>query len=161
MSKKNSKKDDFENEGFDANVSVNDEENFDGPAEDSFTPDFSDTHDEYILEDRKEVLLRVISVDSGQGPKGPYKRIGYEVDDEPYAKNIYNIISMPTQNDDARKLNRKNLRLRSFLLAHRLPIDRPFNWNDIIGAEVWAILGVEESEQYGDKNIIVKYTKSN
>lgn len=135
-------------------------DSFEGAGEDTFTPNFDDTHDEIILEDGSEVLLRVISVDSGVGAKGPYKRIGYEIDGEPYAKAVYNIMSLPNADDDPRKRNKKNLRLRDFLIAHSMPIDRAFNWNDLLGVEVWAILGVEESEQYGDKNTVKKYTKS-
>lgn len=134
-------------------------DSFDEGGEDSFTPDFSDTHDEVILEEGREVLLRVISVDAGVGPKGDYKRIGYEVTDEPFAKAIYNIISMPNQNDDARKRNKKNIRLRDFMIAHELDTTRRFSWSDLVGVEVWAVLGVERSEQYGDKNSIQKYSR--
>jgi hypothetical protein len=157
------REEDFDNDGFipEGNNNQSDLGDFSGPGEDSFVPDFSDTHDEIILEDGSEVLLRVVSVDTGMGPKGPYKRIGYEIDDQPYTKNVYNIISLPTQNDDPKKKNRKSLRLRDFLLAHQIPIDKPFNWAELVGVEVWAILGVEESEQYGDKNTVKKYTKSN
>ena len=132
---------------------------FDEGGEDSFTPDFSDTHDEVILEEGREVLLRVISVDAGVGPKGDYKRIGYEVPDEPFAKAIYNIISMPGPNDDARKRNKKQLRLRDFMTAHELDLSRKFNWSDLVGVEVWAVLGIERSEQYGDKNTVAKYSR--
>ena len=114
---------DTDDKGFGENDS------FDGSGDDTFTPDFSDTHDEKILEDGTEALLRVISVDSGMGPKGPYKRIGYEIDGEPFAQAVYNIISMPNANDDARKKNKKNLRLRDFLKAHNMPIDRAFSSN--------------------------------
>ena len=134
-------------------------DSFDEGGEDSFTPDFSDTHDEVILEEGREVLLRVISVDAGVGPKGDYKRIGYEVTDEPFAKGIYNIISMPGPNDDAKKRNKKQLRLRDFMVAHELDLSRKFNWSDLVGVEVWAVLGVERSEVYGDKNNISKYSR--
>jgi hypothetical protein len=143
---------DFENDAndsFDSNT-----------GEDSFTPDFSDTHDEVILEEGIEVQLRVLDVRPGVGPKGPYKLITYEVIDEPFAKAISNVISMPNPNDDARKANKKSLRLRDFMLAHGLDLSRSFNWNDLVGVEVWAVLGVERSEQYGDKNTIKKYTKA-
>jgi len=135
-------------------------DSFDEGGEDSFTPDFSDTHDEVILEEGREVLLRVISVDAGVGPKGDYKRIGYEVPDEPFAKAIYNIISMPNPNDDARKRNKKNLRLRDFMVAHSLDVSRKFIWSDLVGVEVWAVLGIERSETYGDKNSIKSYSRT-
>lgn len=149
---------DFESEDSFTNTDSND--SFNDVGEDTFSPDFSDTHDEVVLEDGIEVQLRVIAVNSGEGPKGPYKRITYEVVDEPFAKAISNIISMPNSNDDARRRNKKNLRMRAFMEAHGLDLSQPFNWNDLVGVEVWAVLGVEVSEQYGDKNVVKKYTKS-
>jgi len=153
-----SKMKDFENdEGF---TPSDNSDSFNDAGEDTFSPDFTDTHDEVVLEDGVEVQLRVIAVNSGEGPKGPYKRITYEVVDEPFAKAVSNIISMPNANDDERRRNKKNLRLRDFMLAHGLDLSRAFNWNDLVGVEVWAILGVELSEQYGDKNVIKRYTKA-
>jgi len=148
----------FEDE--DDDTSFTNDDNFGAEGADSFTPDFSDTHDEVVLEDGVEVQLRVLSVDSNVGPKGPYKRITYEIMDEPFAKAVSNIISMPNSNDDARRRNKKNIRLRDFMKAHGLDLEKPFNWIDLVGVEVWAILGVELSEQYGDKNSIKKYTKA-
>lgn len=124
-----------------------------------FNPDFSDTHEEVALADGSEALLRLQGVYAGTDKNGnPFKRLVYEPVEEPYAKPLSFFLFMPTANDSARVRNRKNLTLQRWMQAHKL--EGGFNWAEIIGTEVWAILRLTQNEKYGEQNEVKEWVRS-
>jgi len=71
-------------------------------------------------------------------------------------KKWCNAMGLDTDQVDApKKAQSKDFRLRQFLEAFGLPTEG-CSAQAMVGAEGWAILGVEESAEYGDQNKIKK-----
>lgn len=137
-----------------------------GAGDTLFTPDFSDTHDEIVLPADTEAKVVIKSASQRLDKNGnPFFMFGVGISDAAghdaaYAKDFNHMVFLPNAKDDAKQKNRKNLRLRDFMIAFGLPLGSAFSLEQTIGLEAWVILGVDESEQYGDSNRIKRFIKA-
>ena len=81
----------------------------------------------------------------------------FEIPDEPTAKDFTRFIGLPNDDMDAKKKNTSGYQLKTFLAAFDLEPSALVDPSDMVGAEGWAILGLEESEQWGEQNFIKKF----
>jgi len=107
-----------------------------------------------------EYQLRIQSVREGVDKNGnAYLMPNFEIIGEVGAKNFSYFLGLPGPNTDAKQANNKKYKLKNFLDAFNLPYNSdPIN--DWIGAEGWAILGLEESAEWGEQNFVKKFVKS-
>ena len=121
--------------------------------------DFSDVVEPRTVEADKEYKLRITDVKEGTNKNGePYLMPRFEILDEVGAKDFTKYLGLPSASMDAKKMNNTKYGLKLFLEAFGLPAaSEPSDW---VGAEGWAILGVEENDQYGAQNFVKKFVKS-
>jgi len=81
----------------------------------------------------------------------------FEILDEPTAKEFTRFIGLPNDSMDAKKKNSSGYALKNFLAAFDLEQSAMVDPQDMVGAEGWAILGLEESEQWGEQNYVKKF----
>ena len=102
-----------------------------------------------------EYELRITEVKHGTDKNGnPYFMPRFEVVNEVGAKDFTKFYGIPVEADNAKKKNSKAWAIKALCEAFKL--DPRSDTNEWIGATGWAILGVEESEQYGPQNYIKK-----
>ena len=103
-----------------------------------------------------EYELRILEVKHGVDKNGnPYIMPRFEVINEVGAKDFTKFFGLPTDSDDAKKKNSKAWAIKAFCKAFK--INANSDTDTWIGATGWAILGVEENEQYGPQNYIKRF----
>lgn len=111
------------------------------------------------VEPDREYKLRIIDVREGTDKNGNgYFMPRFEVVDEVGAKDFTYFLGLPNDSMDPKRVNNAKRKIKNFLDAFSLPYDsNPVN--DWPGAEGWAILGLEETDQWGAQNFIKKFVK--
>jgi hypothetical protein len=87
----------------------------------------------------------------------PYLMPKFEIMGEPTAKEFTRYLAIPHDEMDAKKLNGARYTLKLFLDTFGLEAASLATPSDMIGGEGWAILGLEESDQWGEQNFIKKF----
>lgn len=110
------------------------------------------------LPDGTEVQLRLLKAEIKNSKAGdPMLALRYEVPSEPYATDINHFIMLPTGSDDEKRKAQKQNRLKDWKAAHGLPAAGPISTDDMEGSKAWAILGEEESQEFGKQNKIKRF----
>lgn len=110
------------------------------------------------LPDGTECQVRIMSAEIKNSKKGdPMLALRFDVPDEPYAKDINHFIMLPTSNDDEKQKAQKQNRLKEFKAAFGLAPAGAISTDDMEGNKAWAILGEEESQEYGKQNKIKRF----
>lgn len=113
------------------------------------------------LPDGTEVQLRLLNAEIKNSKAGdPMLAIRYDVPEYPYAKDINHFIMLPNNDDDAKRKAQKQNRLKDWKAAHDLPPTGPISIDDMEGAKAWAILGEEDSQDFGKQNRIKRFVIS-
>ena len=116
--------------------------------------DVGDAQEPTTLEADSEVKLRIVSGKLSQNKDYLVPR--FEIVDEPLAKELTHPVQLPSDEMDAKTLNRVKWNMKEFLDTFGLPtLFNPVD--DLPGAEGWAILGHREDDTYGEQNTIKKF----
>ena len=118
--------------------------------------DFNDVVAPTTAEAGSEYLIRIIDVKEGTDKNGnAYVMPRFEIPEVVGAKDFTYFIGLPHEQMTPKQLNSCKYKLKVFLDSFKLPYaSEPSDW---VGAEAWAILGVEENEQYGAQNFVKKF----
>jgi len=81
----------------------------------------------------------------------------FEIVGEPTAKEFTRYMGIPGNDMDAKKRNQAGYMIKLFLQAFDLDSASLADPSDLIGAEGWAILGLEETDEYGEQNFVKKF----
>ena len=109
-----------------------------------------------VLPADTEHELRILEVKEGVDKNGnPYIMPRFEVPGTVGAKDFTKFFGIPGGNDDPKKRNSKLWALKVF--CKTFGIDVNTDTETWVGATGWAILGVEETEQYGPQNYIKRF----
>lgn len=115
-----------------------------------------DVQDLVVLE-AGEYQLRCVSAEIKISAKGnEYLNIRLDVPEVMNADDIYHILMAP-DGEDAKKDNKRKIAIRDALAAFGVGYDALTNPEILEGLTVWAILGVEEDEEYGPKNRVKRF----
>jgi len=120
---------------------------------------FDDVVEPRAVAPDKEYKLRITEVREGTDKNGN----GYilpimEVLDEVGAKNITYFLGFPREDMDAKQLNAAKYKIKKFCEAFNVDPNSEFqSW---VGAEGWAILGLDETDEWGEQNFIRRFVKS-
>jgi hypothetical protein len=118
--------------------------------------DLSDVVEPRVVEADMEYELRITDVREGTNKNGgPYIMPRFEIVGEIGAKDVSHYIGLPDSTMDAKKLNNTKYRIKQFLEAFDL--DPQTDTSDWVGAQGWAVLGVQDNEQYGEQNFIKRF----
>jgi hypothetical protein len=105
-----------------------------------------------------EVKLRIIAVrvdDNKHGNK--YIMPTFEIPDNLSAPEFTKYMELPRSDMDARTKAKKIRLLENFGQCFNFDIFSEWDEADLVGAEGWAIVGVETDDEYGDKNYVKRF----
>ena len=87
----------------------------------------------------------------------PYLLPRFEIPEEPTAKEFTAYLGLPTDDMDPKQKNGAGYKLKNFLATFDLDADALGDPSDMVGAEGWAILGLEDSPEWGEQNFVKKF----
>jgi hypothetical protein len=104
-----------------------------------------------------EVELRIVDVKVANDKNGHlYMMPRFEVVGEPYSKEFTKFLGMPHAEMDAKKKNQTLSALQAFERCFGCNLQQD-DTDQIVGLTGWAILGVEETPEYGEQNYVKKF----
>ena len=120
--------------------------------------DVNDAVEPTVVAPGEEYQIRIIECEARTDRNGnPFLFPRFEVVDEPTAKDFTMYLGLPTGDMEPKKLNRTKLRLKNFFDAFGVDPAGNVDTDELRGLTAWAILGVEDNEQYGPSNYIKKF----
>ncbi len=120
--------------------------------------DVTDVVDPYAMDADSECELRIIDVRQDNNKNGdPYLMPRFEVVGEVAAKEFSYYMGIPTDSMNAKQVNAAASKYRKFCLAFGIDAADEQDPEDWIGLEGVAILGLEETPEYGEQNYIKRY----
>ena len=106
-----------------------------------------------------EYSLTIINVEEKVDKNGnPGILVMMKIADEE-AKSVTTWLSLPGDDDEVEVKNRKLRNLKRFLECFSLTL--PLEVSDMVGSEGWAILRLEDDEEYGEQNRIKRFLVQN
>ncbi len=120
--------------------------------------DVSSAEEPKVVPADEEYKLRILdaTIDRDKNDE-PYLLPRFEVVDEPLAKDFTKFLRLPHDGLNEKQLARAQWNLKLFLEAFDLPTKGRLDPEDLKGKVGWAILGIEDNEQYGEQNFIKKF----
>jgi len=107
-----------------------------------------------------EYELRVIEVTQNVNKNNePYIMPRFEIASEPTAKEVSKYMALPINSMDEKRMNRTKLNLKRFFDAMGVDISGGVDLDALKGETVWAILGLEEDDEYGEQNFIKRFVQ--
>ena len=120
--------------------------------------DFSGTYEPETVSPG-EYRLRVVEAEvKSQKPEkgsGSFIQLKLDIPEAPRAKDITHVMMLPTPNDDPKQKNSRLSAIQLFLKA--CGFDNVDNINEVVGANPWAILVEEETQEWGKQNRVRKF----
>ena len=105
-----------------------------------------------------EYELKVSEVIQDTNKNGdPYILPKFDIIGEVGSKTVTRYMALPTADMDAEKLNKTKLGLKRFFEAAGVDVSGGIDLDSLVGTTVWAMLGVEEDEEYGEGNYIKRF----
>lgn len=83
-----------------------------------------------------------------------YFIVVFDIPAEEFSKSFTHLLSLPSEDMDAKRLNSVKWNLELFKRAFNLS---EINFNSMIGKEGYALLKVTSSEDYGEQNAVAKF----
>lgn len=110
----------------------------------------------------EEVELRVLDVRVNTDKNGnPYFMPRFESIENPDMKDFTKFFSIPGDHLEPKKNKAAKNGIRKFSEAFNFDASGDLDTDDLIGLTGWAILGVEDNEQYGPQNYIKRFVAGN
>jgi len=121
--------------------------------------DLNDAKEPAVVPANEEYKLKIVGCKSNTDKNGnPYILPTFEIPDVPNAKEFTKFLRLPHKGLNAKQLNNCKWQLKCFFSAFKVDYSKKINVeNDLNGRTGWAILGIENDEEYGDKNYVKKF----
>jgi len=118
--------------------------------------------DPEVLEADTECEIRItdVGVDTDKNSHA-YFLPRFEPTEHPDAKDFTKFFHIPDDWMDAKRMKSSKNAIRKFAEAFGFDPDEDLDTDNLIGLTGWAILGVEEDAQYGDKNYVKRFVAGN
>lgn len=106
-----------------------------------------------------EYQLRILEIEVKTSQAGnPMVQMRLDVPEEPNSKGITHTIMLPTQADDEKKRNGRLRSLKAFCDAFGIDHSNGITLDEsVVGSTGWAILGIEDSPEYGEQNRVRRF----
>jgi len=117
-----------------------------------------DAQEPKVVEADEEYKLKVtrVTVDTDKNDE-PYMMVFFEVTDDSLAKDFSHFFRLPHEDMSEKELNRAKWNLKQFGEAFGISSFQELDEDDIVGCTGWAILGVRDSDEFGEQNFIRKF----
>ena len=123
--------------------------------------DLNDAQEPTAVPGDQEYKLRIVDVKEGLDKNGaPYLLPRFEIPAEPAAKEFTKFLRLPHSGLDAKQMNSAKWALKVFFDAFDVDASMMSSPMDLVGHEGWAILGMEESDEWGTQNFVKKFLAS-
>lgn len=121
--------------------------------------DLENAPEPVVMESGSECKLRIMDVTTGKDKNDTdFVLPRFEVADEPLAKDFTKFLGLTKDGMDEKRKVRNLHALKVFCQAFGIDMMRAYEpEDDWPGEEGWAILGVEDSEEYGERNYVKKF----
>ncbi len=120
--------------------------------------DVDNVQEPYVMPADSECELRIIDVREGTNKNGqPYIMPRLEVVGEVAAKEFSYYLGIPTSDMTDKQRNAAAFKYVNFCAAFEIDAAAENNPEDFIGLEGVAILGMEESPEYGEQNFVRRF----
>ena len=108
-----------------------------------------------VMEEDEEYTIRIVSARVTESDKGRFLIPRFEIVDEPYAKEFTMVLRLPDNEMTPKQKNEAKWRLKCFYEAFDfMPRGEYDPGTELPGLEASAILGVSESDEYGEQNYV-------
>ncbi len=106
-----------------------------------------------------EYKIRLIECDGVRenSAGNPYILPRFEIPEEPTSKDFTHYMALPHSDMDAKTLNKTLARLKLFGQAFGVNFGQQVDFAEMAGIEGWAILGLQDNDEYGPQNFIKKF----
>jgi len=105
-----------------------------------------------------EYELRVVEVTQDTNKNGdPYILPRFAIVGESDSKSVTKYLALPFEGMDEEKLMKARRGLKRFFEAVGADVSSGIDLESLHGETVWAMLGVEEDEEYGEGNFIRRF----
>ena len=105
-----------------------------------------------------EYELRIVDVKVAENKDGnPYVMPRFEILEVPNAKEFGRYIGLVHDDMTEKQRNSAKYAMKSFCEAFGIDPSAPGDTDDWVGSTGWAILGLEESAEYGEQNYVKKF----
>ena len=119
----------------------------------------NDSQDPEVADADTDVELRIVDVKMDINKSGnPYFLARFEVSDQPLTKEFTRYFALPHKDMSEKQLNACQNNMRKFGEAFDIDFSSKINLEDLKGLTGWAILGIEENEEYGEQNYVKRFT---
>jgi hypothetical protein len=111
-----------------------------------------------VMDDNTEAQLRIESAEIKHSQKdgSPYLNLRCSIPSEVTANDIYHIMMLPKDHEKTQNPKKFNMDLKRFkdLYSATGTPNGQVDIRELVGKEFYAILGVQEDDQYGKRNTI-------
>lgn len=105
-----------------------------------------------------EYELRVVEVKQDNNKNGePYILPRFEIVGEVGTKSVTRYMALPIASMDEERRNKAKLGLKRFFEAIQIDASSGVDLDTLVGESCWAMLGLEEDEEYGEQNFIRRF----
>lgn len=119
-----------------------------------------DVQEPTVIPANTEILVRITGAETGNDKNGnPYLLIRCDVPDEVSAKDFTYFLRLPHSNLTDKQLNQVKWKLKVFFDAIGVDPSSLDSPSELEGRTFWAILGVDDDDEYGERNYIKKIVK--
>jgi len=109
-----------------------------------------------------EYKLEIIHTEIKESKKSgkPYLSVGFAIADNEDAETIFHVLMLPHAEEDPKNKKMFQRNLKRFAQAFDAPLEGEFDIESLKGNTGFAILAVEEDEEYGERNVIKRFVQS-
>jgi len=120
--------------------------------------DVNDSFEPIAMDADSEIEVQIVDIKMDTDKNGePYLLPRFEVVDEPTAKEFTKFLRVPNPALGEKKLNSAKRALANFGAAFDIDFGGKLDIEELRGLTGWVIVGVEESEEYGDQNYVKRF----
>jgi len=109
----------------------------------------------------EEYEIRIVGIEQRTNKNGgAFLFPRFDIPSEPTAKEFTKYLGLPTDEMEEKQRNNTLWGLKSFFDAFEIDSSGQIDLEECIGLTAWAILGVSESEEYGEQNFVKRFVGS-
>jgi len=106
-----------------------------------------------------EYPVKLVKVSQKTSKSGnPMLEVILNIMEDADARNVFHYITLPTEGDEEGVRNQKLRRLKEFLTAFDIDTSGPVDTDELGGETGFAILKEEESEEFGTRNTVARFS---
>lgn len=107
-----------------------------------------------------EVRIVEVEIKTSKNTGGEMILCRLDIPSEPASKDLTHVMMLPTAADDEKKKVRRLQAIKEFCDAFGIDYSKGLSLHNPEGLTAWAILGIEETDEYGRQNRVKRFIHS-